>query len=431
MFTIPKTTAFALDTVPVRSYELIPLHFFTDYQWLMDFSLCTCVVYALNEFVYGVLYGGSYSRLNLSLLWCLLAFFFALRVLGMLAKMYFKSGLAQNAESGEAMLILTSGFFFLVVAMAVLILPSSSLQLDLDAAYANFSSAARLFLASEKGSHDGPINLLSVRAVLAFAAALLAALLTFPGLRFAKMYVDALRYCGDAAEGAEVFSLSALLRKAALHLSFFAPVLCLLLWLTPVTRELRALSANQVASLRLLLVLATCLLRLLLAPQHLQAYLNLAHERTVALRKEAGRVSNVELQKGVARIFYYLCVVALQYLCPILLLLTVCCLLKSLGGHSWDPELIYDRLPAFFKLSVPAAVPETPLTNITGVPEVLVRLFGLESDLFGLEESVREWSVSVFTPLVYRCLLGFLLFWVLLVMSLTSLFGLLYHTYMT
>lgn len=268
-FTIPKSTAFGLDVVKIRPHELLPLHFFSDYQWLMDFSLCSAVVYALNEFVYGLIYGGAYSRLNLSLLWCLLSLFFALRVLALLAKMYFKAGMAQNSESGEAMLTLTAGFFFLVLAMAVLILPSSQLQIDFDEAYATFSRAARSFLAnstSEAGPNDGPIALLSVRALLAGLAAFLGALLTFPGFRYAKMYVDALRYCGDH------FSLTNTLRRAALHVAFFAPLLSILLWLTPVARELRFLTPGQVASLRLLLPLALCLLRLCLTRTHLQVW---------------------------------------------------------------------------------------------------------------------------------------------------------------
>lgn len=159
--------------------------------------------------------------------------------------------------------------------------------------------------------------------------------------------------------------------------------------------------------------------------------------RTLAIRKEAGRVSNVEIQKTIARIYYYLCVVALQYLAPLLLLLMFAFLLKTLGAYSWDPELIAPRLPEFMKAAIKsAAAPRRP-TNISSVPDLLSRLFGVDKDYLGVDDAVRDWTTSmqslkdVFTPIVYRCILGFLVFWVQLVMLLTSLCGLLYHSYLS
>lgn len=62
------------------------------------------------------------------------------------------------------------------------------------------------------------------------------------------------------------------------------------------------------------------------------------------LKKEAGRITNVELQKKVSSIFYYLCVVTLQFAAPLILCLYLTLMYKSLGGLSWtglfrDPPL--------------------------------------------------------------------------------------------
>lgn len=97
-------------------------------------------------------------------------------------------------------------------------------------------------------------------------------------------------------------------------------------------------------------------------PIYLQAYLNLAHDRLEEQKKEAGRITNVDLQKKVcercmplskrqhtivlivfflvdyfqiASIFYYLCVVTLQYVAPILMCLYFALMYKTLGGYSW------------------------------------------------------------------------------------------------
>ena len=40
-------------------------------------------------------------------------------------------------------------------------------------------------------------------------------------------------------------------------------------------------------------------LRIALMTQHLQAYLNMAHERIEEMRKEAGRINSLDLQKKV------------------------------------------------------------------------------------------------------------------------------------
>lgn len=50
---------------------------------------------------------------------------------------------------------------------------------------------------------------------------------------------------------------------------------------------------------RLLLVVIAVLLRLILMPIYLQAYLNLAYDRLEDQKKEAGRITNVDLQKKV------------------------------------------------------------------------------------------------------------------------------------
>lgn len=53
-------------------------------------------------------------------------------------------------------------------------------------------------------------------------------------------------------------------------------------------------------TLRLILVIVTVVLRIALMPIYLQSYLNLAYDKIMDLRKEAGRITNVEYQKKVS-----------------------------------------------------------------------------------------------------------------------------------
>ena len=50
--------------------------------------------------------------------------------------------------------------------------------------------------------------------------------------------------------------------------------------------------------------------RLAMMPRYLQSYLNMAYTKLEELKQEAGKVSNVELQKMIARVSYYTTVVS-------------------------------------------------------------------------------------------------------------------------
>ena len=61
------------------------------------------------------------------------------------------------------------------------------------------------------------------------------------------------------------------------------------------------MSDSTFDSMRLWLCLGLSVLRLLSAPSCFQAYLNLAQTKMESLKKEAGRISNVELKKRVTK----------------------------------------------------------------------------------------------------------------------------------
>jgi hypothetical protein len=70
------------------------------------------------------------------------------------------------------------------------------------------------------------------------------------------------------------------------------------------------MTSEQFESVRLYLVVAILVFRLIMMPKYLQSYLNMAYHKMDEMKSEAGKISNVELQKLIARVFYYLCVVS-------------------------------------------------------------------------------------------------------------------------
>ncbi|CAG2219002.1 ATE1 [Mytilus edulis] len=105
------------------------------------------------------------------------------------AAVYFKS-----EEGGERILCVTFGFFFLVLAMGILVIDEKILEFGLEPGYQNFSEGAESFLKQQGIDSQGPITLMTFKIILAIICSITGALLTFPGLRYAKVHLDTLNY---------------------------------------------------------------------------------------------------------------------------------------------------------------------------------------------------------------------------------------------
>lgn len=48
-FHVPRNLELSLETAPVSPLDLVHLRYYTEYQWLVDFSLYSGIVYTLSE----------------------------------------------------------------------------------------------------------------------------------------------------------------------------------------------------------------------------------------------------------------------------------------------------------------------------------------------------------------------------------------------
>ncbi|XP_075303401.1 transmembrane protein 161B isoform X4 [Opisthocomus hoazin] len=325
--TIPKDIDLHLETKSVTERDTIALHYFPEYQWLVDFTVAATVVYVVTEAYYSIV--KPTQEMNISVVWCLLVLAFAVKVLFSLTTHYFKV-----EDGGERSVCVTFGFFFFVKAMAILIVTENYLEFGLESGFSNFSDSAMQFL--EK-------------------------------------------------QGLE-----------------------------------SQMSEDTFDTMRLWIIVLLCALRLAMMRHHLQAYLNLAQKSVDQMKKEAGRISMVDLQKMVARVFYYLCVIALQYVAPLVMLLHTTLLLKTLGNYSWGiyPELNSDT-PIENSLLPSSVYSESPPAD----GKMKVTVLQITMALGSLK--------NIFTPLLFRGLLSFLTWWIAACLFSTSLFGLFYHQYLT
>jgi len=426
-FSVPRNIELVLDKATVTLQDILQLRFYTEYQWLIDFSLCTFIVYILTEIYLTILPDrAALDSGNLSLIWCSLVLMFAYRTLLSLTGLYF-----EGDDGGERSLVLLIGGGYLLFSMMILIVNEDTLETGLDSAYSSFNKSAAEFLENNSGLDSaGPASKLVLKFFIALWCGLIGALFAFPGLRYARMHWDVLRMSENTRW--VVF----------FHIGFIAPLILTTLWVRPLTRDpltkhlYRGMTAplmtsDQFETMRLYLVLGTVVYRLFLMPAYLQSYLNLAYDKVNELKQEAGKISNVDLQRLVARVFYYLCVVTLQYVAPMVMVFYLTLMYKTLGEGSWvaaskEPEECGLEPPAssvdeFVELESEEVITDDIIPPILDKDEEIRQQFSL------------AWKTlkNVFTTEVFRGLLGFSTWWLCFVWFSSAAIGMGYQSYFT
>ncbi|KAM9112180.1 transmembrane protein 161A isoform 1-T1 [Pangshura tecta] len=407
---VPKDINLHLETTPVTTVDALVLRYFLEYQWFVDFAVYSTLVYLFTEGYYCLV--DPQKEMNVGILWCLLAVIFSFKIFFMVMHHYFRS-----EEGGERSVCLTFAFFFLLVAMLALVVREDYLEFGLDSGLANVSDNLEIFLKQRGWEWTVPITKLTFKLGLVALCSFIGACLTFPGLRLAQTHLDALKMAADKP-----------MTQILLHASFLAPLVVVLMWIKPISRDLllhapmgkqtvQIMSHSAYNSTRLWTIVALCLLRLAMTRHHLQAYLQLAERWVEQMKREAGRITVLEIQRKVARIYCYVTVVSLQYLGPIILTLHCTLLLKSLGDYSWG--LFPEPPPVSPAVGAAPARPAAPSAADEGGEDMQVTVAQITGALG-----------AILTPLFYRGLFAFLTWWVAVCQVITSLFGLYFHQYL-
>jgi len=434
-FNIPRNTDIQLETAPVDLADVVQLRYYTEYQWLLDFSLYSMLTYILSEVYIFLMPERSSTEANLSLVWVILVILFTYKLLLSLNGLYFEG----EESAGERSLVMVMGGSYLLLAMMILLVDEATLETGLDKAYISFNNSAASFLEKNTGlDSSGPASKLVLKFFIALWCGLIGALFTFPGLRMSRMHWDVLRYSGDSPRSNLLY-----------HIGFIAPLLLTTLWIRPLTRDpltrnlykgmkTPLMSGETFETMRLMLVCLTILYRLLIMPRYLQAYLNIAYDKVAELKQEAGKISNLELQRKVVRVFYYLCVVTLQYTAPMILILYLCFLYKTLGGGSWTGGFT----PATFSESGGQAAAagaeldsEFQEVEVADTREMDIGIGTIIQQEESVEAIKHQFSLAwisvknVFTTEVFRGLLGFSTWWCCFVWFSSAAIGVGYQSY--
>uniref|UniRef100_A0A668UYQ9 Transmembrane protein 161A n=1 Tax=Oreochromis aureus TaxID=47969 RepID=A0A668UYQ9_OREAU len=426
--TVPKDIDLHLEKAPVNVIDALVLRFFLEYQWLVDFAVYATGVFLFTECYYSVV--DASKEVNIGAIWCVLTVLFCLKTLHTLMSHYFRS-----EEGGERSVCLAFGFLCLLVAMLVLVVREDYLEFGLEPGFSSLFDNLEIFV-KQQGYADWsgcfklriPVTKLTVKLGLAAVCAYIGALLAFPGLRLAQTHLDAVQMNSDRP-----------LIQILLHMGFLSPVIVLVLWVKPIARDFLAnapmgktsvtlVSSEAFDSMRLWMIVVSCVLRLGLTRYHLQAYLNLAQKWVEQMKKEAGRIAAIDIQRKVTRVFCYLTVVSLQYLIPILLILFSTLSLKALGDFSWSTGA--QDTPGV----TPAIIMPTAAPVLSGaLDEDEEGMEDMEEDIQATVARLSETFTalrSVLTPLFYRGFFAFLTWWVAVCQVISSLFGIYFHQYL-
>lgn len=317
---VPKSAHIRLDDARIKDADLIFIHFGSELKWMFDFTFAAVMVFASTFTYYYIFPSTRGVEFDLSSVWLAVVCYYTIALLTRLSKVYFSAELPGERSVG---VVFTMMFF--VCALGILLIDEGYLDFGLEKSHRDISRSIGKLLEAYVGNPDEfqVVPMWLFKMLLAVCATALSAVLIFPGFRFAETHFDSLRFTRN------------LLLKMLLHLNYTLPMLCLAMWVTPISRAVVApTNTVQVAGIdmsyddfRICSVVFACVLRVVLFKKYLQSYLNVAKYRVEHIRKELGRITIAELRNKVSSIFKFYCGIGVQYVAPVLLLLSLALLL--------------------------------------------------------------------------------------------------------
>ncbi|XP_062512336.1 transmembrane protein 161B-like isoform X2 [Corticium candelabrum] len=330
MFSVPRDNDIELETEKIQCSDLYNIHFCDNYEWIVNFGLSSLAVYVLTQIYFMCWPEMESQEMNLSIIWLLVAFFNSMYIFYLFNMALFRGS---GGAHGEQSLMILCGCCFFVIAMAVMLLDDGILELGIDKAFDNITAKATVFKQKTSittGEWQGALTVWKL--ILGALCGLVASFLTFPSFRMARLHLDSLK------------QTSSKLISILCNINFFAPLFLSIMWVKPLARDSFVSETSSDSKLtdelfdvfRLGAIFCFCLFRIALLRLHLQTHLALAEERFIQSKREPGRIMAVELQTMIQRVSLYLVGVALQYLVPVIVLMSLALLAHSFGSYSFS-----------------------------------------------------------------------------------------------
>lgn len=415
-----------LQKISIKSKDLELLPCSLELEWIVDLAVMSMFSYILTEIQF-YYYPPSTNQYNFSLFWAALVIICSIRTLSKFTWLYFR----MQELIGERSVCIISACLFLLISMVLLIVDESKLEFGIETAYRSFNTSASRYVMN----HDylsKPVSLIMIKFTLALCCTILGALFTFPGLRFGQMQ-------GGLIESYEKKPVTLFVY----HANYLNSLVILMLWIKPLTRDLltdpnRAsytLSDENFDTFRIYYMIFACLFRFFLLPSYLNTYLKLVESKITTMKRSKDTMPNTSIQEMIAQIYSYINIVAIQYTLPIFMCLFSAIMFKNLGGYSWFFQLSHrtnhtslaNNFSVTYDRGSQILNPDSFIGSVDGDSEALT--LSESSNFFGHDLAVdfNDFK-NIFSPEVFRGLLGFCNWWLHFVWFCTSSIGLVYHT---
>lgn len=350
----------------------------------------------------------------------------------------------QGFENAEVKISALLGFVFFIVA-AGLVTGSTKhfLDVDLDACFEDAANRTDVLL--EKLHITPPIMFSTqvARVGLALFSAVLASIFVLPTLRYSRCYNDMMTI------HAKEMKLSGF-NQFLLHLNLILPFVVSMMYIRPMTMDLMLpdlvkcnnetdvhrdclkepgvdgaffVTETLWKKVRFLLLVLMVLIRMILTRPHLQSFLHSVKSVIMSSYRRTGTIAAQSVKSRLTAQYSYLCVAALQYLCPTLCFGFLALLMVRQGQldmgvcSALNTTLEIMGLPESSRRRSPKPFP----IDATVFPEQYRGFINNVTDTVALYNNHR-----VLTPAFYGPILDYLAWWSCTVWFILSAMGVLY-----
>jgi hypothetical protein len=357
--------------------------------------------------------------MNLSVLWCFVILVYGLNSLLSLTFNYLYS------SEGSICLIFAGTSF--VTSLLAQLADERIFDFGLKRAFVNFSTNIVQYMNSSVNYQPNLTtysqNEFMFSCFLALLSGLIGGMFFFPAFRLAKIHLLALKYSQSIVE------------RFFIYINFILPLVISLCWFKSFTKRsisieideesklsqiilVEAIKLVKSHSLKIYLIILLFILRIILYKTYAQAYLNTAYENATNLRRSSNKISSKMYISTVSQIYQYYGVVANQYILPLVILIFLTFLMKTMGNLSWCEldwcQNILSNLNDY--------LPKPSQANRD------FSLFKSIDELSNMNTNLNDIK-NIFSPTVWYSIIGYLTFWSNTVWFAISCIGLLYYQY--
>lgn len=309
-----------LNSSPLNSVVILLTYCYTELKWLLDLLLAVIFVYIVTFIIYLIKPAWYVSQMNLSGAWCGFILIYSLTLLYSLTRIYLSKELPKERIS---QVVLT--LCLLVCCLSFVPMDNmyfnfrfrSGHKMLLDAVLTTLSLAKNdSSFSLDKSTLEYYLPFWVYITLLATVSMCIGTVLIFPSLNYSKLHYETLS------------KTKGFISRTVLHFNYIYPLLGLSLWLKPITIKPKRPSEVpiEVGSLfpqyRLILIVSFTIFRFLLFHKHMRTYMSRANTSLSALRSVKNKPTVGDFKRKVKSIFTFYGGTCLQYLGPLIVLLS-------------------------------------------------------------------------------------------------------------